>query len=254
MVKKGYGMLRTHRMHLKVLLSTALAVLCVTAQAQQNAASTASQPEGKSFAKPEDAAAALYAAAHRDDEEALLAILGPGAKDIVAWTDDVEKRREQREIFAERYRQMHRLVKEPDNTVALYVGAENWPVPIPLVEVNGAWYFDADLGKQEIRYRRIGRNEMAALQVCRELVEAEKEYRAAQGNYTAKFVSAPNSQDGLYWKSADDSKKSPIGQYLDNAGVGEKAVRTCSRSTGTITVSCCKTPRTRITKTGTLLL
>lgn len=217
-------MLRNHRMRLKALLSIfALAVLCVLAQAQQKAASTAA-PQGKSFAKPEDAAAALYAAAHRNDEQALLVILGPNAKDIVAWTDDANSRQQQREMFAEKYRQMHRLVKEPDNTVALYVGAENWPFPIPLIESHGAWYFDADLGKQEIRYRRMGRNEISALEVCRTLVDAEKEYRTQQGQYTAKFVSDPNSHDGLYWKSADDSKKSPIGPYLAHAGVAENSV------------------------------
>jgi hypothetical protein len=191
------------------------------APAQQNAAPAASQPQGKSFAKPEDAAAALYAAAHRNDEQALLVILGPNAKDIVEWTDDANERRERREMFCEKYQQMHRLVKEPDHTVALYVGAENWPLPIPLIEYHGAWYFDTDLGKQEIRYRRIGRNEMAALEVCQTLVDAEKDYRAQQGQYTAKFVSDPNSHDGLYWKSADDSKKSPIGSYLAHAGVAD---------------------------------
>jgi hypothetical protein len=209
---------------MKAFLSlVALAALCVVAPAQQNAASTEWQPQGKSFAKPEDAVAALYAAAHRNDEPALLVILGPNAKDIVEWTNDANERREKREMFAEKYQQMHRLVKEPDNTIALYVGAENWPFPIPLIEYHGAWYFDTDLGKQEIRYRRIGRNEMSALEVCRTLVDAEKEYRAQQGQYTAKFVSGPSSHDGLYWKSADDSKKGLIGPYLAHAGVGENS-------------------------------
>jgi hypothetical protein len=214
--------LRNHGMRLSAFLPiVVLAALCVMAMARQNAASTATQPQGKSFAKPEDAASALYAAAHRNDEQALLVILGPNAKDIVEWTTDANERREKREMFAERYRQMHRLVKEPDNTIALYVGAENWPFPIPLIEYHGAWYFDTDLGKQEIRYRRIGRNEMSALQVCRTLVDAEKDYRAQQGQYTAKFVSDPNSHDGLYWQSAADSKESLIGPFLAHAGIVE---------------------------------
>jgi hypothetical protein len=209
-----------------LVLAVVLATSCLFAQTQQKPISLTSPPKGKSFAKPEDACAALYAAVHRDDEEQLLVILGPDSKEIVKWNDDPNVRREHREQFAEKYRQMHRLVKEPDGTVALYVGAENWPLPIPLVEYKGKWYFDADLGMQEIRYRRIGRNEMDALEVCHSLVDAEKEYRAAEHAYTAKFVSESGSHDGLYWKSADESKKSPIGPYLADAGIrangGEK--------------------------------
>jgi hypothetical protein len=178
------------------------------------------QPRGKSFAKPADAAAALYAAARRDDDSELLVVLGPNAKELVHWNDDAEMRKQERTAFADKYDQMHRLVREPDNTVALYVGAENWPVPIPLVRYHGAWYFDVDLGVQEVRYRRIGRNEMEALEVCRTLVDAEKEYQAIAHQYTAKFVSA-SGHDGLYWKGADDSTRSPIGPYLAHAGVNE---------------------------------
>ena len=197
----------------------AMAMACIPAMAQETMptsdASPSQQPKGKAFKKPADAAAALYAAARRNDEAELMAILGPDAKEVVEWSNNPDERREQRAHFAEKYQQMHRLVKEPDSTVAIYVGAENWPLPIPLVEYQGAWYFDTDLGGQEIRYRRIGRNEMEALEVCRALIEAEKEYRADQHQYTAKFVSAANSHDGLYWPSGG---KSPIGPYLAHAG------------------------------------
>jgi len=201
----------------------AIVLVCLPAWAQQPASaatySPTEQPKGKAFSKPEDAAATLYAAAKRNDEAELLVILGPDAKEIVQWSDDPAERQEHRAVFAQKYEQMHRLVKEPDNTVALYVGAENWPLPIPLVEYHGAWYFDAALGRQEIRYRRIGNNEMEALEVCRTLVDAEKEYRATAHQYTAKFVSSNDSHDGLYWKSADDTTRSPIGPYLARAGV-----------------------------------
>jgi len=206
------------------MVATALAVPPASAQQptqpQASGVTPTEQPKGKSFVKPEDAAAALYAAARRDDEQALLVILGPDAKEIVEWSNDPSERQEQRTFFAQKYDQVHRLLREPDGTVALYVGAENWPLPIPLVEYKGAWYFDADLGRQEIRYRRIGRNEMEAIEVCQALVDAEKEYYASGHQYTAKFVSAENSHDGLYWKSADNSAKSPIGPYLAHAGVG----------------------------------
>jgi hypothetical protein len=208
-------------------VAIAIALACLPAIAQQGNASPSAQPKGKSFAKPEQAAAALYAAARMDDEKELLVILGPDAKELVEWSNDANERKEHRAMFAQKYEQMHRLVKEPDNTVALYVGAENWPLPIPLVEYKGAWYFDAELGQQEIRYRRVGRNEMEAIEVCRALVDAEKEYHAGAHGYTAKFVSTSDSHDGLYWKSGDDSTKSPIGPYLAHAGVGgTSAVKT----------------------------
>jgi hypothetical protein len=212
-----------------LLTSIAIACTCLPILAQQpNAsqqpiptsnASPTEQPKGKSFAKPEDAAAALYAAAKRDDETELLVVLGPNAKEIIQWNDNVEMRHEQHAAFASKYEQMHRLIKEPDNTIALYVGAENWPVPIPLVRYHNAWYFDADLGRQEVRYRRIGRNEMEAIEICHTLIDAEKEYQAVAHKYTANFVSASGAKDGLYWKSTDNATRSPIGPYLAHAGV-----------------------------------
>jgi hypothetical protein len=189
-------------------------------QAQPSASSPNADmapPQGKKFRTPEDASAALYAAAHRNDEAGLLMILGPDAKDLISWSDDPNQRREMHESFCQKYNQMHRLVKEPDDTVAIYVGAENWPVPIPLVEYKGAWYFDADLGKQEILYRRIGRNEMEAVQVCHALVESENEYYTAAYRYTDKFVST-HGHDGLYWTQTDGAK-SPIGMHLAHAGI-----------------------------------
>jgi hypothetical protein len=222
---------RTIRIVGCALVTTALACLPAVSQQAMNqsganqpgmkAASAAptTQPKGKSFAKPSDAASALYAAAKRDDDADLLVILGPDAKEIVEWSNDENERHEQRAEFVRKYEEMHRLMKEPDDTVALYVGAENWPLPIPIVKYQGAWYFDADLGQQEIRYRRIGRNEIEALEVCRALVDAEKEYHANAHAYTAKFMSASGSRDGLYWKSTDDGSRSPIGPYLAHAGV-----------------------------------
>lgn len=208
----------------------AIALGCSPATAQQAAshdpmpttnATPTEQPKGKAFSRPMDAAAALYAAARRDDDAMLLTILGPNGKEIVEWNEDANERREQRAMFVQKYDQMHRLVREPDSTVALYVGAENWPLPIPLVKFKNAWYFDSDLGRQEIQYRRIGRNEMEALEVCHTLIDAEKEFQAVAHQYTAKFVSGSATHDGLYWKSTDDKARSPIGPYLAHAGVGD---------------------------------
>ena len=209
-----------------LLCATGVAVGPLPAVSQQqesdkNPLSITEQPKGKAFRSPAAAAASLYAAARRNDENELLVILGPGAKDLVSWTDDPNERAEQRKIFADKYDQMHRLVKEPDDTVALYVGAENWPVPVPIVEYHGKWYFDTDLGKQEVLYRRIGRNEMEALEVCHALIDAEKDYYSGEHKYTANFLSNTGSHDGLYWNASASRDKSPIGLYLAHAGIGE---------------------------------
>lgn len=202
-----------------LLVLTSLPLVAQQAATAQDSSSTPASPKGKAFHSPADAAAALYAAARRNDEAELMAIFGPGCKDIVEWANDPKLRAEQRVEFADKYDQMHRLVKEPDNTVALYVGAENWPLPVPIVEYNGNWYFDTELGRQEIHYRRIGRNEMEALQVCDALVEAEKQYFSEAHNYTTLFVSGTDSHNGLYWPTSGSEQKSPIGPYLAHAGV-----------------------------------
>jgi hypothetical protein len=91
-------------------------------------------------------------------------VLG-GEKDLVSSGDSLADRQD-RDVFLEKYRQMHRLVQEPDGTTLLYIGAENWPFPVPLVSKNGNWFFDADAGTQEVRFRRIGENEEYALEAC----------------------------------------------------------------------------------------
>jgi hypothetical protein len=147
----------------------------------------------------------------------MLEILGPDGKQIVSSGDEVEDT-ESRAKFAQKYQELHRLVKEPDGTTTLYIGAENWPTPIPLVNKGSAWYFDTDAGKKEILYRRIGRNEMSTIRVCQELVAAEKEYYASQHNeYAQKIMSDEGQHDGLYWKAADGEPKSPIGPLVASA-------------------------------------
>ena len=105
----------------------------------------------------------------------MLEILGPEGKQIISSGDDAEDA-ENRANFARKYQEMHRLVKEPDGTTTLYIGAENWPTPIPLVSKDNSWYFDTEAGKQEILFRRVGENELSAIRVCQELVAAEKEF------------------------------------------------------------------------------
>jgi Protein of unknown function (DUF2950) len=177
----------------------------------------------KTFSSAEEAAKALYDAARNHDMDGMMIILGPDAKDIVMWTDDPSARQADTDVFVQKYGQMHRLVREPDAETTLYVGAENWPLPIPLVEKNGAWYFDADLGRTEILYRRIGENEMDTVETLRALVDAQNEYfsgnseSTAAHEYAQRLASEPGKHDGLYWPGSNGPDDCPIGPYVAQA-------------------------------------
>src|SRR6202789_4219319 len=162
--------------------------------------SMAQQHGQKTFSSAEDASHALVTAAESNDEKTMLEILGPDGKSIVSSGDDAEDS-ESRTKFVKKYQEMHRLVKEPDGTTILYIGAENWPTPIPLMNKRNSWYFDTDAGKKEILYRRIGRNEIWTIRVVQLLVGAQKEYSSAHGEYTQRILSDDGKQDGFFWKS-----------------------------------------------------
>jgi Protein of unknown function (DUF2950) len=179
--------------------------------------SMAQQAGQKIFSSAQEATDTLVAAAQSNDEKALLDIFGPDAKQIVSSGDDTEDA-QNRANFVQRYQELHRLVKEPDGTTTLYTGAENWPMPIPLVNKGNSWYFDTAAGKKEILYRRVGRNEISTIHVCEQLVAAEKEYYSAHNNeYAQKFLSDEGQQNGLYWKAADAQPQSPIGPLVASA-------------------------------------
>ena len=179
--------------------------------------SMAQQPRQKTFSSPEEASNALFVATQNNDEKAMLEIFGPDEKQIVASGDDTEDSNN-RAIFVKKYEEMHRLVREPDGTVTLYIGAENWPTPIPLVNKGTVWYFDTGAAKKEILFRRIGRNEMSTIVVCRQLAAAQKEYYASHHEeYAQKIFSDEGQHDGLYWKAADGEPKSPIGPLVASA-------------------------------------
>lgn len=179
--------------------------------------SMAQQPRQKTFSSPDEATSALVMAMKNNDEKLTLEILGPDGKHIVYSGDEVEDA-QNRANFVERYQEMHRLVREPDGSVVLYIGAKNWPTPIPIVKKGNAWFFDTDAGKKEILYRRVGRNEISAIKVCQELVAAEKEYYATQHNEYAKQIFGDEGQhNGLYWKAADGEPQSPIGPLVASA-------------------------------------
>jgi hypothetical protein len=184
--------------------------------------SMAQQPGQKTFSSAEEASNAMLTAAQNNDEKSMLDILGPDGKRIASSGDDAEDA-ESRANFAKRYQEMHRLVKEPDGTTILYIGAHNWPTPIPLVHKGVSWYFDTDAGKKEILYRRVGRNELSAIRVCQELVTAQKEYSAQHGGEYAQKIFSDEGQNGLYWKAADGQPQSPIGPLVASAVAGSYA-------------------------------
>src|ERR1700683_4979445 len=124
--------------------------------------SLAQQRGQKTFPSAEAASQALVTAAQNNDEKGMLDILGPEGKQIVSSGDDTEDA-QNRANFATKYQEMHRLVREADGTTTLYIGAENWPTPIPIANKGDSWYFDTEAGKKEILYRRIGKNEMSAI-------------------------------------------------------------------------------------------
>jgi hypothetical protein len=160
----------------------------------------AQQPKQQVFNSPEEASAALFAAAQHTDNRFLLEILSPAGKEIISSGDPAEDRKN-RDTFVAKYAQMHRVARKRDGVMILYVGAENWPFPIPLVEKNSVWYFDTDAGKGEILARRVGRNELATIDVCHQLVDAQERHYARANNgerqYALKFSGNNDVQDDL---------------------------------------------------------
>lgn len=174
------------------------------------------------FATADDAAQALVAALRADDTKQLKAILGRGAGDILSSGDEVADRAG-RERFLEDYDEKHALVSDSDGTVSIEVGAEAWPMPIPIVRRRDAWRFDTAAGKDEILNRRIGRNELDAMQVCLAIVDAQKEYFSMDPDgdgvreYARKFRSDPGTRNGLYWHAGEGEAQSPLGPLAATA-------------------------------------
>jgi hypothetical protein len=182
---------------------------------------TAQQETQLTFASPAEAVDAMVSAAKNRDAEKLRQIFGPQVNEIVYSGDPVADKND-REKVLEKFDEMHRLVVEPNKSVTLYLGAENWPFPIPLVQKNGRWMFDTAAGKKEILFRRIGRNERSTIDTLTALVDAEKEYASAPQTgstkeYAQKIISDEGKHDGLFWKTDPGEPESPIGPLIANA-------------------------------------
>jgi Protein of unknown function (DUF2950) len=176
----------------------------------------------KTFASPEDAAGALAAAASKGDLKAMQAILGAGSRALVQSGDAVADRRG-RERFARAYDEAHRVELKGDAKAVLLVGKDEWPMPIPLVRAAAGWRFDVSQGKEEILNRRIGRNELSAIQAVLAYVDAQREYylRNPQGGkllrYAQRFGSSKGKRDGLYYPTKAGEPPSPLGPLYASA-------------------------------------
>jgi predicted small lipoprotein YifL len=174
-------------------------------------------PPFKTFATSEDAGDQLFQAAKSGEQDAVLAIFGAPSKDVLLSGDPVQDKAALN-AFVSGYGVMHRWRKMPDGSQILLVGADNFPFPIPLEKnAGGLWYFDTAAGKDEILRRRIGRNELAVIDVCGALAQAQAQYFSqvhADGSsrqYALKFISDPGKQNGLYWESQQGQPASPLG-------------------------------------------
>jgi hypothetical protein len=178
----------------------------------------------KTFASPEAGVNALVDAIKSNDQKMLHSILGPHSRKLVGSGDEVADAQD-REAFIKAYGEANRIVLEGEAKATLVIGADEWPLPIPLMKSGGRWHFDAAKGEKEILARRIGANELAAIQVCLAIADAEHEYavqeRADDGvlHYADRFVSTPGHRDGLYWETNADEPPSPLGPLLAAAAV-----------------------------------
>jgi hypothetical protein len=178
----------------------------------------------RTFTSPERAANALVGAAEQFDEKALIGLFGPHGEDIVLSGEYAQDKQRAADFVAKAHEKMTVSVDPKTRTRAsLIVGNDDWPFPVPLVKRNGRWLFDAKAGRQEILYRRIGSNELDAIEICRGYVEAQHEYalKPREGyvvnQYAQRIISTPGTQDGLAWRTADGTWEGPIGEQIARA-------------------------------------
>ena len=176
--------------------------------------------KAKSFPTAQDAANALIDAAEKYDEPAMTEILGPESYDIIH-TGEPARDREVAKQFAEQARTKNHVVMQARNArrAFLNIGDDDWPFPVPLVKGPAGWSFDTRAGRTEILYRRVGNNELTAIQICRGYVEAQHEYALAKkeggvNQYAQRIISTPGTQDGLAWQNADGTWDGPVGEKV----------------------------------------
>lgn len=185
-------------------------------------ASQAAAVTQKSFSSPEEAVNSLVAAVRANDTKEMIAILGPGSRELVISGDDAVDRTG-REKFIKAYDEMNVVEQESADKRILCIGADNWPMPIPIVKKGAAWVFDAQAGRQEILNRRIGRNEFRVMDVIEAYVEAQHEYASkdcrgsGKVEFARRLISTEGSRDGLYWEPKEGEEESPLGPLVAQA-------------------------------------
>src|SRR5271166_2796438 len=204
------------------IVGTLVLSLASCNKSEQPATTEAAQ---KTFASPEDAAKSLVDAAKSGNHNALIAVFGPGSQDII-FSGDAAQDKISLDNFSAAYTTMNRWRKQTDGSQVLYLGADNNPFPIPLKKNSaGQWYFDTAAGRDEILSRRIGDNELAAMEVVAAMADAQAEYFSQHHDgvkqYAQKFISDEGKQNGLYWKSPEGQPKSPLGPLAAFAAATE---------------------------------
>lgn len=202
-------------------LTSAVLMLAVAGRAAPAEAAAKPPAKQSTFATPEAAATALIAASEHFDTAALAEILGTDGLDLVI-TDDKVLDKSQAAAFAAKAHESTQIDRDPKdpNLATITVGTEGWPMPVPLVQESGKWRFDSAAGRQEVLYRRIGENELCAIQMCLGYVEAQHEYAALKrddariNQYAQHVISTPGKHDGLAWLDPDGTWRGPVGHTI----------------------------------------
>lgn len=227
MVQVNWNSFKTALRHRVV----ALGIATILAWGGASTAAVAAGSEQKTFASPEQAVAALVSATRSGVTAELLKILGPEGKKLVHSGDPIADK-EAWDKFITAYGKGNKIVMNASDKAVLVIGEREWPFPIPLVKQGDAWRFDTQAGEEEILDRRIGRNELNAIEVCRAYVDAQREYASKDRNgdglleYAPKFMSSPGQHNGLYWPVPTGEPESPLGPLMVSAqaeGYGTKA-------------------------------
>jgi hypothetical protein len=229
--EKHMNCTRMNTLRAKILFTAfGIAACCIPAitwravSQTKEATAVAKQPQQKTFDTAQQAAEVMIVAVKNDDVAALLEIFGPNGKDFVSTGDDVQDKNS-RAAFAALAQEKIQVETDPHNPsrAVLSVGKEDWPLPVPIVKQGGEWHFDSKAGRTEILDRRIGSNELDAIDICRGYTEAQKEYAteihddSGVNQYAQRIISTPGKHDGLAWRNPDGSEGGPIGEVIAKA-------------------------------------
>ena len=196
-----------------------LALVCGLVFVVSSTANAQLAARGKAFATAKQAADALIDATEKYDEAALTQILGPDSSDIIHTGEPARDAENSKAFAAQARAKMSVNLDKTKTRATMIVGEEDWPFPVPIVKAGKSWYFDTKAGKRELLLRRVGRNELDAIQICRGYVEAQNDYAVSKkvngvNQYAQRIISTEGKQDGLAWKNADGTRDGPLGEKV----------------------------------------